>query len=426
MKGSNIKDMTAKAEKRIIVVGGGAAGMMAALSAQKAGAAVLLLEKNRNLGRKLAITGKGRCNLTNMAPIEDFLQHIPGNGRFMNSALRAFSNQDTVEFFESLGVPLKTERGQRVFPQSDRAADIVQALRQALLAVGVELRLGMKAEAITAEAGHVAGVRTAGSFLPADAVILATGGLSYPATGSTGDGYRFARELGHEVTPLSPSLVSLRTQEGWPARLSGLSLRNVRASLYRGKKLLGEEFGEMLFTHEGVSGPIILTLSRAAAAALAKDGGEPLQLFLDWKPALSPEQLDARLQRDLEKFSRRHFANSLTELLPSSAIPVFVSLSGIPPEKPAHQISRAERLRLGELLKKMPLTVTALGPYEEAIITAGGVKVSEVDPKSMQSRLLPGLFFAGEVLDVDGLTGGFNLQIAFSTGWAAGKAAAMA
>ncbi|MCL2817642.1 MAG: NAD(P)/FAD-dependent oxidoreductase [Clostridiales bacterium] len=409
--------------KKIVVVGGGPAGMMAAIAAAEAGGEAVLLEKNEVLGRKLALTGKGRCNLANASDIPEVIKNIPGNGVFLHSALRRFSPGDLTAFFSGLGVPLKVERGKRVFPVSDDAHDVVSALKKRLKTLGAEVRCGTRAEGLVIEEGRVVGVRAGGEKLPVHAVIVATGGLSYPATGSTGDGYRMAEEAGHSIIPPAPSLVGLDTEEEWVSPLAGLTLKNVAASLFLGDKLLGREFGELLFTHTGVSGPVILTLSRALCRFDFQARPLP-KLLIDLKPALSPEQLAARIQRDLQSFSRKRFENSLDGLLPQSLIPVIVGLSGVDPHKQANQVNREERARLAELLRGLPLTVRGTRPIAEAIVTAGGVNVKEIDPKTMESRLVKGLFFCGELLDVDGLTGGFNLQAAFSTGHVAGREAA--
>lgn len=408
--------------KPIVVVGGGPGGMMAAGRAAELGAAVVLLEKNERPGRKLLITGKGRCNLTNAGDISEFISQIH-NGSFLYSALAGFDNRSLMEFCHKHGLPTKVERGQRVFPASDRAQDVVGMLTRFIRHAGVELRTGQTAQSVLVENGKVSGVRLqSGLVIPAAAVVLATGGVSYPATGSTGDGFRMAAELGHTITPLKPSLVPLETTETWPADLAGLSLRNVRVRLRFQNQILAEEFGEMLFTHFGVSGPVILTLSRKAADS-RESGFWPVSLELNLKPALTPEQLDRRLQRDFQEKSRCQFKNALGKLLPKALIPVIVQLSGIPPEKPVHQIARYERQALARLLQHLPLTIAGFRPITEAIVTAGGVSVREIDPKTMQSRLVSGLYFAGEIIDIDGKTGGYNLQAAFSTGYAAGEAA---
>ncbi|MHB8946229.1 MAG: BaiN/RdsA family NAD(P)/FAD-dependent oxidoreductase [Bacillota bacterium] len=409
---------------RVVVIGGGAAGCMAAGRAAELGAQVVLLEKNRRLGRKLGISGKGRCNLTNHTDVDGLVANLPGNGRFLRRALYAWDAEATEAFFAGLGVPVKVERGDRVFPVSDRAADVIAALERYLAGGGVEVRLEQGVSGLVIGGGAVTGVRTAAGERPADRVIVATGGASYPGTGSTGDGYSFAAAAGHTIVPIHPSLVPLVAAEPWVPSAQGLSLRNVRVTASNAKSnKVGEEFGEMLFTHYGVSGPVVLTLSRAVGQELAAGRG-PVVLSLDLKPALDPERLDLRLQRDLGERSRKAFRNCLDALLPRRLIEPVVTLSGIDPDKPAHQVTREERRGLGALLKGMRLTITGTRPLKEAIITAGGVSTAEVDPGTMASRLVRGLYFAGEVLDVDGYTGGFNIQAAFASGRLAGEHAA--
>lgn len=409
-------------EYQVIVVGGGAAGMMAAGQAAKGGAKVLLLEKKERLGRKIAISGKGRCNITNEENVSDFMSHYPGNGRFLHSILRDFDNVALRDFLASYGIETKVERGGRVFPVSDDAEKVVEALETFLADKGVEIRSGIAVEEILVENGHVTGVRLAGQKrLMASAVIVCTGGSSYPATGSSGDGFRFARKLGHRVITPRPALVPLKAAEDWAKELQGLALRNVEASLWIGGKKRTTEFGEMLFTHFGVSGPIILTLSRQAGDALRD--GEKVRLLINLKPALSQEQLDARVQRDFQKYSNKQFKNALDDLLPQSLIPVMIRLSGINPEGVVHQINREERKRLVRLLQELPLTITETLSIETAIVTAGGVDVKEINPKTMASKCVEGLYWAGEVVDVDGITGGYNLQAAFAMGYRAGRAA---
>ena len=409
-------------EYQVIVVGGGAAGMMAAGQAAKAGAKVLLLEKKEHLGRKIAITGKGRCNITNEENVSDFISHYPGNGRFLHGILRGFDNVALREFLARYGVETKVERGGRVFPVSDDAEKVVEALAAFLADKGVEIRSGITVEEILVENGKVIGVRGAGQkrYL-APAVIICTGGSSYPGTGSNGDGFRFARKLGHKVITPRPALVPLKTAEEWVKELQGLALRNVEGSLWISGKKKNTEFGEMLFTHFGVSGPIILTLSRQAGDALR--GGEQVILRINLKPALSVDQLDSRVQRDFQKYSNKQFKNALEDLLPKSMIPVIIRLSGINPDVVVHQISRDERKRLVGLLQGLPLTITETLSIETAIVTAGGVDVKEINPKTMASKCVGGLYWAGEVVDVDGITGGYNLQAAFAMGYRAGLAA---
>lgn len=396
--------------------------MMAAGQAAVAGASVVLLERNQQLGKKLAISGKGRGNLTNAADISDFIQQFPGNGSFLYAAFYRFTNEDVRRFFLEQGVPTVVERGGRVFPQSQKASDLVEALRQFLGQQKVRVEFGRRATAILTDGNRVSGVACGAEKFPADAVVLATGGASYPATGSSGDGYLLAKKLGHTIISPQPALVPLETAEVWAKGLVGLSLKNVTARVRVSGRILAEEFGEMLFTHYGLSGPIILTLSRVVVRALEQKEQPLIQINL--KPALTAEQLDARLLRDFEKYARKQFKNSLDDLLPQRlTVPVTV-LAGIPPELPVHQVSRKQRLALLEVLTCLPLTVTGKRPLREAIVTAGGVTVKEVDSASMESKLLKKLYFAGELLDVDGNTGGYNLQAAFSSGFLAGWSAA--
>jgi predicted Rossmann fold flavoprotein len=409
--------------QKVIVIGGGAAGIMAAIAAKERGANVTLLEKNKQIGKKILITGKGRCNITNAGTMEDIIANIPGNGTFLYSALHQLSNFDVIDLFHRIGVPTKTERGGRVFPVSDRAQDVVEALRGYLIKLGVEIKYGHIGEELVIQQGKISGVRVKeGGFFPADRVVVTTGGASYPGTGSTGDGYRMAAQVGHKIIPLKPSLVPLETRESWVKELQGLSLKNVRASVVSGEKTLASEFGEMLFTHFGLSGPIILTLSKSVATALKS--GQRLSLVIDLKPALSSEQLDHRIQRDFQKFSRKILANALGDLLPKSLIPVFLLMVSVPQDKFVHQITKEEREEIVYLLKHFTMTIAGARPVAEAIVTAGGVHVKEINPKTMESKIVSGLYFAGEVLDIDGFTGGYNLQAAFSTGWTAGRSAA--
>lgn len=407
--------------KKIVIIGGGAAGMKAAISAaykyKGGGALITVVEKNSRPCRKVMITGKGRCNVTNNCDLDVLIQNTPRNPRFLYSAFSAFLPQDTMTFFESVGVPLKTERGNRVFPVSDKAVDIVDALVNTAKAVGVKF-INATATAVLTENGAVTGVKLlGGEVLPADSVLVATGGVSYPVTGSTGDGYRIAKTLGHSVSEISGSLVPMECHEGFCTRLSGLTLKNVTLSLFENdkKKPVFCEMGEMLFTHFGISGPLVLS-----ASAYVKSG-KNYNVNIDLKPALTIEQLDNRILRDFSELQNKDFQNSLDALLPKSLIPVVVMLSGIEKDKKVNQISREERLRLCEVIKKFPLKITALRPVEEAIITRGGISVKEINPATMESKLIKGLFFAGEVIDVDAFTGGFNLQIAFSTGYLAGQ-----
>jgi len=408
---------------KVIVIGAGAAGLMAAGQAGAAGASVTALEKNDIPGKKLLITGKGRCNITNMETMSQFIGHLPGNGQFLYSCLARFDNNGLVRFFNELGLETKVERGGRVFPKSDRAGDVVNTLVHFCRSNGVEFEYSAPVDSIKTVDRHVVSVKLRdGREFDCDSAIIATGGASYPGTGSTGDGYEMAEKLGHTVIPVKPALVPLVTREDWVMELQGLSLKNVEVAAYAGDKKLTSEFGEMLFTHFGVSGPIILTVSRGIAPYLENDGKVLLKINL--KPALSPEQLDARIQRDFSTFARKQYRNALGELLPKSLIPVAVRLSGIPGDKPVHQVTREERQGLATLLRALPLTVTGMRPLKEAIVTAGGVSVKEINPKTMESRLVKGLYLAGEVVDVDGYTGGYNLQAAFSMGYVAGINAA--
>lgn len=403
----------------VVVIGGGPAGLMAAGTAAARGRDVLVLEKNDLPALKLRITGKGRCNLTNDCTLPALLEAVVSNHRFLYSAGSSFSPADTIRFFESLGVPLKTERGGRVFPVSDRAGDVADALVAYALAQGVKIQqAGVKSLYKTPEGFSL---ETTKGNITCSAVILATGGVSYPKTGSTGDGYRFARAMGHTVIPPVPSLVPLVCAETWPVRVQGLSLKNVTLSVIdnqRQGKEIYSELGEMLFTHFGVSGPLVLSAS--AHLRPMETGRYALQI--DLKPGLSAEKLDDRILRDFAEMQNRDFANSLAKLLPKSLEPIVVELSGIAPDKKVNSITREERQQLVSLLKSLPLTVMGFRPVEEAIITAGGVSLKEVDPKTMESKLNGGLYFAGEVLDLDAYTGGYNLQIAFCTGRAAGNA----
>ena len=405
----------------VAVVGGGAAGLMAAIRAAENGANVVLLEPNDRLGRKLRITGKGRCNLTNDCDRDEFLSNVPTNPRFLYAALAAMDPAETKRFFESLGVPLKTERGKRVFPVSDRADDIADALVRRCREFGVTVRHARATE-IRMQNGRAVGVMTAEGELSADAVIVCTGGRSYPKTGSDGDGYRMAREVGHTVTEIRPSLVPLVEDGRLCAELQGLSLRNVslRAVDLQNGKTVYEDFGELLFTHFGLSGPMALS----ASAHLSGIVSRRFEIRIDLKPALDPQKLDARLLSDFAKYANRDFANALGDLLPQKMIEPFVRLSGIDPRKKVHSVTKEERTRLIELFKCFRIPLSGLRPIDEAIVTRGGVDVREIDPKSMQSRIVGGLYFAGEILDVDAYTGGFNLQIAFSTASLAGSYAA--
>ena len=405
-----------------VVIGGGAAGMMAAITAASGGAAVALLERNQKVGRKLYITGKGRCNVTNNCSAEEVLRSTPCNGKFLYSSMDRFPPSETMAFFESLGVRLKTERGNRVFPASDKAADIIDALLRELRRKKVEL-IETRATGILTRDGAVCGVSTEQGEIACNAVILATGGVSYPLTGSTGDGYDMARALGHTIVEPKGSLVPLCSDDPCCQQMQGLSLKNTGLKVKNEKgKVVYQDQGEMLFTHFGMSGPMILS----ASAHLRRFGKEKYTAYLDLKPALDEEKLDARLLREFEEQSNRDFGNALGALLPRAMVPVMIERSGIPAESKVHSITRQQRRRLLELLKCFPIELTGTRPVEEAIVTSGGVKVGEIDPKTMQSKLVPGLFFAGELIDVDAYTGGFNLQIAWATGHAAGQAAAQA
>lgn len=403
-----------------LCIGGGPAGVFAALTAAANGKRCMILEHNKQLGRKLRITGKGRCNLTNNCDRDTLLANIPANGKFLYSALSRCTPQDVMAYFEGLGVPLKTERGNRVFPVSDRAEDIVQALQKAVQRAGIPVVHGDAAHLIL-EQGRCLGVRTAdGREFRAGTTLLATGGLSYPKTGSDGTGYRLAEEAGHTIVPPMPSLIPLVTKENWCRDAMGLSLRNVTLRLYRGEKCVFEDLGEMLFTHFGVSGPLVLS----ASALMRKGSPEDYRLEIDLKPGLTPEQLDKRIQRDLAESPNRDLGNILHALLPAKLILPVLRLCGIAPDTKANTLTKAQRLTLGGYIKAVSLHVRAFRPIEEAIITRGGVSVKEVDARTMASKRCEGLYFAGEILDLDGYTGGFNLQIAFSTAYSAGIAMA--
>ena len=407
--------------KKVIVIGGGAAGMMAACMAAVEGAHVTLLEKNEKTGKKIYITGKGRCNLTNACQREEFLENVITNPKFLYSAFAQLDNQAVMNFFEKAGCRLKTERGDRVFPVSDHSSDVIAALNGELKKNRVQVMLHTEVSELLLEEGSIKGVLLSdGKKLHADAVIIATGGRSYESTGSTGDGYRFAKQAGHTIKDLRPSLVPFVVKEEWCKKLQGLSLKNVAVTLKKEKKKIYEGFGEMLFTHFGVSGPLILS---ASSFYTAKYNGQEALLTIDLKPAMDREQLDKRILRDFEENAGKQFKNALDKLLPAKLIPVMVELSGIDPHKKTNEVTKKERSRLLELFKELKLTVNGCRGYGEAIITGGGVNVKEIDPKTMGSRLVNGLYFAGEVMDVVALTGGFNLQIAWSTGALAGKSA---
>ncbi len=415
----NTGSMLAKTRLDTIVIGGGAAGMMAALQAAWAGAQVVLLEKNEKLGKKIYITGKGRCNVTNACDLEDFFKQVPRNSKFLNAAVRQFGYEDVTSLLDMLGTPTKIERGNRVFPQSDKASDVTRAFARGMKDAGVQVELNTGVKAVLKEEGGFAVALERGGVLHAKTVIVATGGLSYPSTGSTGDGYAFAKENGHTIAPLCGSLVGLTMDEKWPKLLMGLSLKNVRVTAQMGKKKIYDELGEMLFTHFGVSGPLIIELS----SHMPEDFSS-VQVYLDMKPGMTGEQVDLRLQREFQENVRKQLSSVLVTLMPARMGPVFAQLCGLSPDQPINQITREQRLTIAKNLKALPLQVTGTRPIEEAIVTRGGVEVKEINPSTMMSKLADGLFFAGEVLDVDAHTGGFNLQIAFSTGALAGRSAA--
>ncbi len=398
--------------KRIAVIGGGAAGMMAAITAARDGKSVTLFEKNKMLGRKLLITGKGRCNVTNNCEVSELIKNVAVNPRFLYSAFNAFDSGSTVDFFESRGVKLKTERGRRVFPESDRSADVVNALRKEV----DELNVTVMNKTVTSVSADKT-VFCKSEKYSFDSVIIATGGLSYPLTGSTGDGYKFAKNLGHAVTPLSPALVPINTNEKWVKNAAGLSLKNVDlVCTLNGKKIFSER-GEMLFTHTGISGPLVLSLS----SVLKPENISNAEIFIDLKPALDEKTLENRIMRDFEAEKNREIKNVIRKLLPQTLIESVISISGINGEKKANSLTVNERKALVKALKGLKLTVKEFGGFDEAVITSGGVSVKEIDPKTMESKLVKGLYFAGEIIDVDAFTGGYNLQIAFSTGYLAGK-----
>lgn len=406
---------------RVIVIGGGAGGILAAGRAAEGGAKVVLLERNNSLGRKLAITGKGRGNVTNIASKEELISAFGENGKFLYGAFSRFSNQDLIDLLNRLGVPTKVERGGRVFPVSDQATDVVAALESWLRGLKVDIRTGVRAQslAVADDPRRIVGVEVFGGTMTADAVILATGGITYPKTGSTGDGYRMAEEAGHTIVSPKPSLAALEVKEPWVKHLQGLSLRNVSATLYAGGKKIGKQFGEMLFTHFGVSGPIILTLSKAYAQL---EDAKDVQLSINLKPAITREELDGRLISDFKQ--NKQFKNYLPELLPRTMIPVFIELAGISHDTPVNSITSAQRKRVVDLLLDLRMSIKRARAADEAIVTAGGVSIKEIDPRTMESKLVRGLYFCGEVIDIDAITGGYNLQAAFSTGWVAGESAA--
>ena len=396
--------------------------MIASVAAAREGARVRLFEKNEKLGKKLFITGKGRCNITNACDMEELLASVVSNSKFLFSSFYGFTNQNMMELLESQGVQLKVERGSRVFPRSDKSSDVIAALASLMKKEGVEIQLQAEAHGLVIQDKAVRGIRLGSQVEKADRVIVTTGGLSYPTTGSTGDGYRWAQECGHQITDLSPALVPFVTAEADTVKdLQGLALRNVETSVYSGKRELYREMGEMLFTHFGVSGPLILSASSFCAKALKKG---PLRLLIDLKPALSEEQLNGRVLRDFEESKNKQFKNSLGRLYPARLIPVIIARSGIDQDKQVNEITKEERRRLVQITKGLEFTVTGLRDYKEAIITQGGISVRDIHPGTMESKRIAGLYFAGEILDLDAVTGGYNLQIAWCTGWAAGKGAA--
>lgn len=428
---------------KVVIVGGGAAGMLASIFAAKNGNEVHIFDKNEKLGKKLFITGKGRCNVTNDCPVEELFPAVMNNGKFLYSAFYGFNSQDMMNFLENAGLRLKTERGNRVFPESDHSSDVIRTLEREMKKADVKIHLNSEVKRVLAEdftepeidleseewenrksvknkyVKKITGVELeGGKFYPADAVIVATGGLSYPTTGSTGDGYRFARDLGIKVTDLKPSLVPLKTKEEYIPRMQGLSLKNVELTVKSGKKVLYKDFGEMMFTHFGITGPLVLSASAKIGKQLEK--GE-LQAFVDLKPALTADQLDARILREFETGQNKQFKNVIGVMFPSSLTPIIMEVSGISPEKIIHDISKEERRYFGELVKAFPMTIVGMGEFNEAIITRGGVAVKEINPGTMESKTVKNFYFIGEVLDLDAVTGGYNLQIAWSTAYLAGN-----
>lgn len=406
--------------KKVIVVGGGAAGMIAAITAARNGNDVYLVEKNDKLGKKLFITGKGRCNITNACDMETLFDSVVSNSKFLYSSFYAFNNYDVIDFFEAAGLKTKIERGGRVFPESDKSSDVISVLLKELKKLNVTIKYQSEVEEIVVKHDCVCGIKYKGhkDITEADAVIVATGGLSYKTTGSTGDGYKFAKNLGHTITNLSPSLVPFNIKENYVKELQGLSLKNIKIWIKAGKKEIYSDFGEMLFTHYGVSGPVILSSSSYIIPYLNSKG---LTLTLDLKPALSMEQLDSRIVRDFEEYHNKQFKNSLEHLLPRKLIPVIITLSGIDQEKKVNSITKEERMNLVRAMKEMIFHINGIRDYNEAIITRGGISVKEINPSTLESKIVKGAYFVGEVLDLDALTGGFNLQIAWSTGYAAGN-----
>lgn len=405
--------------KRVVVIGGGAAGLMAAVIAGREGAKVTLLEKMNYVGKKMGITGKGRCNITNACDMSDFIKNTPGNGKFLYGAYERFTNEDLLQLLHDAGLETKVERGGRVFPASDSALDVRNTFMKLMKQYGVDVHLEEPVKKLLVDDGVVTGVVTDKETYHADAVVIATGGKSYPATGSTGDGYMLAAQVGHKITDIRPSLVPIVTEESWVKDLMGLSLRNVELSVVAKNKVQAKMFGEMMFTHFGITGPIVLSLSHTVGKLMRKKNIGTIGLDINLKPALSPETLDKRLQKDFDLYSKKQLINGMKDLLPSRLIPLIIELAGIDPQKPINQISKEERQQIGYMLQHMPLTVKGLRPVEEAIVTAGGISLKEFNPKTMESKLVKGLYGAGEVLDIDAFTGGYNLQAAFSTGYVA-------
>ena len=405
--------------KRVVVIGGGAAGLMAAVIAGREGAKVTLLEKMNYVGKKMGITGKGRCNITNACDMSEFIKNTPGNGKFLYGAYERFTNEDLLQLLHDAGLETKVERGGRVFPASDSALDVRNTFMKLMKYYGVDVHLEEPVKKILVDDGTVIGVVTDKETYHADAVVIATGGKSYPATGSTGDGYVLASQVGHTITDIRPSLVPIVTEESWVKDLMGLSLRNVELSVIAKNKVQATMFGEMMFTHFGITGPIVLSLSHTVGKLMRKKNIGTIGLDINLKPALSPETLDKRLQKDFDLYSKKQLINGMKDLLPSRLIPLIIELAGIDPQKPINQISKEERQQIGYMLQHMPLTVKGLRPVEEAIVTAGGISLKEFNPKTMESKLVKGLYGAGEVLDIDAFTGGYNLQAAFSTGYVA-------
>ena len=405
--------------KRVVVIGGGAAGLMAAVIAGREGAKVTLLEKMNYVGKKMGITGKGRCNITNACDMSEFIKNTPGNGKFLYGAYERFTNEDLLRLLHDAGLETKVERGGRVFPASDSALDVRNTFMKLMKHYGVDVHLEEPVKKLLVDDSVVIGVVTDKETYHADAVVIATGGKSYPATGSTGDGYILAAQVGHKITDIRPSLVPIVTEESWVKDLMGLSLRNVELSVVAKNKVQANMFGEMMFTHFGITGPIVLSLSHTVGKLMRKKNIGTIGLDINLKPALSLETLDKRLQKDFDLYSKKQLINGMKDLLPSRLIPLIIELAGIDPQKPINQISKEERQQIGYMLQHMPLTVKGLRPVEEAIVTAGGISLKEFNPKTMESKLVKGLYGAGEVLDIDAFTGGYNLQAAFSTGYVA-------